>query len=498
MRPLRYRRCVTVREYATGSFIVEWRPRLCYHSLNCVRALPLVFDKDRRGSTRRRTADEVEATVERCPSGRYRRLRGEPLPAPTRSRSAGPERPALVRGPITVVRPDGAVEEVPRAAFCRCGQSGNKPFCDGSHRDAGFKGMTVRDNELQRYEAIVDGELAGSLFLPSGRRHAHPRPYGGRGGVRGAGDRQPAHCGDARRHPRTKSADAAVLSLREGVPGAPSRVRRPDRRLEQSYIQTVMRRLLLPLLARALPARRRGDDAVGPTRHRRAGRPEGLPDRVAKGPPAEGFAEVAAAGVNVLKVGPAGGWTADDLARTIAENRAAAAHGLSTWVNLSAFAQLRPGGWRESLLRHVVGTLEADPSASAIALWKGADEPWRFRMRPASLRYGYCLATGRHRAGVRGVRRSTPAGSGSPSRRRVPASGRWRRTPRSPTSTASTATRSRSATRIPTWASPARGRTSSASPRRGARCGRRSGFAGRGATTRRETSSCQPGSSSAS
>ena len=120
-----------------------------------------------------------------------------------------------------------------------------------------------------------------------------------------------------------------------------------------------------------------------------------FPIVLAKGPPADGLSEVAAAGVNMLKVGPAREWSDAEVARTIEENRAAAAHGLRTWVNLSAFAQMRPGGWREQLLRHVVGSLEADASGSAIGMWKGADEPWKYRMPVRSLRFSYCLATGR-------------------------------------------------------------------------------------------------------
>jgi CDGSH-type Zn-finger protein len=46
--------------------------------------------------------------------------------------------PLLVRGPIRVVQADGT-EELPRAAFCRCGQSKNKPFCDGTHEEIGFR-----------------------------------------------------------------------------------------------------------------------------------------------------------------------------------------------------------------------------------------------------------------------------------------------------------------------------------------------------------------------
>ena len=136
---------MAVREYSTDEIVIEWRPRLCYHSQNCVRALPLVFEKERRPwiDPTQASADEIEDAVDRCPSGalRIRRLRGTARPAPTMVEiSPDPNGPLLVRGPVRVVRPDGSVEEVTRAAFCRCGNSENKPFCDGSHRRCGFTG----------------------------------------------------------------------------------------------------------------------------------------------------------------------------------------------------------------------------------------------------------------------------------------------------------------------------------------------------------------------
>jgi uncharacterized Fe-S cluster protein YjdI len=131
------------REYATDEIVVEWHPRLCFHSQSCVRALPGVFDSSRRPwiDLKQAGADEIEAAVDSCPSGalRARRLDRAPRAAPRELEvRPAPNGPLLVRGPIRVRSADGTIEEMPRAAFCRCGHSGNKPFCDGTHREVGF------------------------------------------------------------------------------------------------------------------------------------------------------------------------------------------------------------------------------------------------------------------------------------------------------------------------------------------------------------------------
>src|SRR6266576_2637248 len=65
------------KEYATDEIVVEWEPRLCFHSQNCVRSLPQVFDDSRRPWVKidAATADEVEAAVALCPSGALRTRR---------------------------------------------------------------------------------------------------------------------------------------------------------------------------------------------------------------------------------------------------------------------------------------------------------------------------------------------------------------------------------------------------------------------------------------
>jgi uncharacterized Fe-S cluster protein YjdI len=133
------------KDYATDEIVVEWEPRLCYHSRNCVRSLPQVFDEKARPwvNVDAASADEIEAAVALCPSGALRTRR--PGHAKRRLRSAdiraSENGPLLIRGDVRVLDADGNVlYEGDKAALCRCGGSANKPFCDGTHAKNGFRG----------------------------------------------------------------------------------------------------------------------------------------------------------------------------------------------------------------------------------------------------------------------------------------------------------------------------------------------------------------------
>lgn len=51
--------------------------------------------------------------------------------------------PLVIEGPVTIVDHEGNTFAIPgdkpKVALCRCGQSSQKPFCDGSHKACGFK-----------------------------------------------------------------------------------------------------------------------------------------------------------------------------------------------------------------------------------------------------------------------------------------------------------------------------------------------------------------------
>jgi CDGSH-type Zn-finger protein len=55
--------------------------------------------------------------------------------------TAYPDGPLLVRGSYRIIDASGNEVELTRrtVALCRCGRSGQKPWCDGTHKAVGFK-----------------------------------------------------------------------------------------------------------------------------------------------------------------------------------------------------------------------------------------------------------------------------------------------------------------------------------------------------------------------
>jgi CDGSH-type Zn-finger protein len=88
---------------------------------------------------------EVVAMVGRCPSGRLAVLQqvgAEPIePELDPTIATIPDGALWAQGRIPIQAADGTEYEVRnRVTLCRCGESRNKPFCDGSHVRIGFRG----------------------------------------------------------------------------------------------------------------------------------------------------------------------------------------------------------------------------------------------------------------------------------------------------------------------------------------------------------------------
>jgi CDGSH-type Zn-finger protein len=57
--------------------------------------------------------------------------------------------PYKISGPVTIIDTEGHRLAVPEGpiALCRCGHSATKPFCDKSHRAAGFQSCVRGEDE---------------------------------------------------------------------------------------------------------------------------------------------------------------------------------------------------------------------------------------------------------------------------------------------------------------------------------------------------------------
>lgn len=133
------------KQYTNGKLSVFWKPAKCIHAGECTKALPQVYKPDERPwvNVNNASVQELMEQIDLCPSGAltyfFDDMAGEES---TEVKAKVLENgPLLVYGTFELTNKEGAIEtKEKRTAFCRCGASQNKPYCDGSHIKAGFQG----------------------------------------------------------------------------------------------------------------------------------------------------------------------------------------------------------------------------------------------------------------------------------------------------------------------------------------------------------------------
>jgi uncharacterized Fe-S cluster protein YjdI len=133
------------KEYTNTEVTIVWKPKSCIHSLECIKALPKVYRPEEKPwiQIEHATTDELKVQIRKCPSGALsfymngeENKEEETLETKVEVLKNGP---LLVYGTLRVKDKDGREELKNKAtAFCRCGASSNKPYCDGTHIKVSF------------------------------------------------------------------------------------------------------------------------------------------------------------------------------------------------------------------------------------------------------------------------------------------------------------------------------------------------------------------------
>lgn len=141
-------------KYTNNEVTVVWKPKTCIHSTICWKGLIEVFNPRERPWIKMEGADtqRIIEQVRQCPSGALSYYmnddevkENEPdkivAEAATMLKvEVTPNGPYIINTECLIVHSDGKEEtKTGTMALCRCGASGNKPYCDGSHNKVGFK-----------------------------------------------------------------------------------------------------------------------------------------------------------------------------------------------------------------------------------------------------------------------------------------------------------------------------------------------------------------------
>lgn len=136
-----------IKEYSNGEVTITWDAPKCIHSGICVKGLPAVFNPKARPWINMDSAstEKLIHQVKKCPSGALGYYMTGTEDASSESLKTRLEvlenGPLLIYGTLKITHKDGS-EEIKNktTAFCRCGASQNKPYCDGAHVKEDFRG----------------------------------------------------------------------------------------------------------------------------------------------------------------------------------------------------------------------------------------------------------------------------------------------------------------------------------------------------------------------
>lgn len=165
--------------YEGKDITVTWDLVRCIHSERCVHGLPQVFDPKAKPwiSAGAASPDAVAEAITHCPTGalHYVRKDGGPAEVPdtTNSITVDPDGPNYFRGRLEIFDPSGAVQSrAARVALCRCGGSKNKPYCDLTHAEIGFKDPgNLGKEQLKSDKVDTSDGLLKILPKPKGPLH---------------------------------------------------------------------------------------------------------------------------------------------------------------------------------------------------------------------------------------------------------------------------------------------------------------------------------------
>jgi len=136
-----------IKEYKNGDLTIVWKPSLCIHAAECVKALPNVYNPKAKPwiVMENASTEELIAQIKKCPSGALSSYRDNEKPQKDDIMETKVDvlenGPLIVHGTLQVKNCNGVIEEKQNVtAFCRCGASEKKPYCDGGHKKIEFIG----------------------------------------------------------------------------------------------------------------------------------------------------------------------------------------------------------------------------------------------------------------------------------------------------------------------------------------------------------------------